>query len=442
MKPVSVSELNRYVKMMLDEDAFLSDLSVSGELSNVRKTGRGHLYFSLKEEKNGEQNCVRCVMFAGSAQYLLFEPRDGVKVVVHGHCSLYAADGSFQLYCDRMTEDGIGKLYEEFEKLKKKLEAEGLFSPAHKKIIPFLPNRIGVITSPGGAVIRDIMNVTGRRFPGMEIRLYSCPVQGKDAPPQIIQAIRDACRENVCDVLILARGGGSFEDLWCFNDEALARVIYDCPLPIISAVGHETDFSISDFVADLRAPTPSAAAELAVPERAKLAADLNALRNRLSGFASSTLMLQREKIERLKRSGALMRPLLLTEGRRQNLDVAAGRLAALLSDSAARRIDALRRIEARFASADVRKTVSDSRVRLMNAANYIASEGRVGLESKRAELRSLTSKLEAMNPALVLARGYSIVEKNGRPVKSEGEIAAGDEFKVVMSDGSFAAERK
>ncbi len=442
MKPVSVSELNRYVKMMLDEDAFLSDLSVSGELSNVRKTGRGHLYFSLKEEKNGEQNCVRCVMFAGSAQYLLFEPRDGVKVVVHGHCSLYAADGSFQLYCDRMTEDGIGKLYEEFEKLKKKLEAEGLFSPAHKKKIPFLPNRIGVITSPGGAVIRDIMNVTARRFPGMEIRLYSCPVQGKDAPPQIIQAIRDACRENVCDVLILARGGGSFEDLWCFNDEALARVIYDCPLPIISAVGHETDFSISDFVADLRAPTPSAAAELAVPERAKLAADLNALRNRLSGFASSTLMLQREKIERLKRSGALMRPLLLTEGRRQNLDVAAGRLAALLSDSAARRIDALRRIEARFASADVRKTVSDSRVRLMNAANYIASEGRVGLESKRAELRSLTSKLEAMNPALVLARGYSIVEKNGRPVKSEGEIAAGDEFKVVMSDGSFAAERK
>ena len=442
MKPVSVSELNRYVKMMLDEDTFLSDLSVSGELSNVRKTGRGHLYFSLKEEKNGEQNCVRCVMFAGSAQYLLFEPRDGVKVVVHGHCSLYAADGSFQLYCDRMTEDGIGKLYEEFEKLKKKLEAEGLFSPAHKKKIPFLPNRIGVITSPGGAVIRDIMNVTARRFPGMEIRLYSCPVQGKDAPPQIIQAIRDACRENVCDVLILARGGGSFEDLWCFNDEALARVIYDCPLPIISAVGHETDFSISDFVADLRAPTPSAAAELAVPERAKLAADLNALRNRLSGFASSTLMLQREKIERLKRSGALMRPLLLTEGRRQNLDVAAGRLAALLSDSAARRIDALRRIEARFASADVRKTVSDSRVRLMNAANYIASEGRVGLESKRAELRSLTSKLEAMNPALVLARGYSIVEKNGRPVKSEGEIAAGDEFKVVMSDGSFAAERK
>ena len=442
MKPVSVSELNRYVKMMLDEDAFLSDLSVTGELSNVRKTGRGHLYFSLKEEKNGEQNCVRCVMFAGSAQYLLFEPRDGVKVVVHGHCSLYAADGSFQLYCDRMTEDGIGKLYEEFEKLKKKLEAEGLFSPAHKKKIPFLPNRIGVITSPGGAVIRDIMNVTARRFPGMEIRLYSCPVQGKDAPPQIIQAIRDACRENVCDVLILARGGGSFEDLWCFNDEALARVIYDCPLPIISAVGHETDFSISDFVADLRAPTPSAAAELAVPERAKLAADLNALRNRLSGFASSTLMLQREKIERLKRSGALMRPLLLTEGRRQNLDVAAGRLAALLSDSAARRIDALRRIEARFASADVRKTVSDSRVRLMNAANYIASEGRVGLESKRAELRSLTSKLEAMNPALVLARGYSIVEKNGRPVKSEGEIAAGDEFKVVMSDGSFAAERK
>ena len=442
MKPVSVSELNRYVKSMLDEDAFSSDISVSGELSNVRKTGRGHIYFSLKEEKNGEQNCVKCVMFAGSTQYLLFEPRDGVKVVAHGHCSLYAADGSFQLYCDRMTEDGIGKLYEEFEKLKKKLDAEGLFSPAHKKKIPFLPNRVGVITSPGGAVIRDIMNVTARRFPGMEIRLYSCPVQGRDAPPQIIQALREACAENVCDVLILARGGGSFEDLWCFNDEALARAIYDCPIPIISAVGHETDFSISDFVADLRAPTPSAAAELAVPERAKLAADLGALRNRLAGFASSALTLQREKLERLKGSGALMRPLLLTEGRRQNLDVAAGKLSAMLAEGATKRIDALRRVESRFAAADVKKTVADRRIQLMNAANYIAAEGRVGLEAKRTGFLSLASKFEAMNPAHVLARGYSIVEKDGRSVNSEAGIKPGEDFRVVMSDGSFDASRK
>ena len=292
MKPISVSELNRYVKGMLDEDALLSDVSVGGEISNCKRASSGHLFFTLKDQKSS----IRCAMFRMNAELLDFEPCDGKKVIAHGRCTLYEADGTYQLICDGLREDGVGKLYEEFEKLKAKLSAEGLFSSEHKRPLPFFPNRIGVITSPSGAVIQDIRNVAGRRFPGIPIVLYPAPVQGQDAPPYIIKALRQAIADNTCDVLIIARGGGSFEDLFCFNDEALAREIYASPLPVVSAVGHETDFTIADFVADRRAPTPSAAAEITVPEKKTMKADLFAVSERLRRVEENLLAAEREKM--------------------------------------------------------------------------------------------------------------------------------------------------
>ncbi len=438
MRTISVTELNKYVKAMIAEDGLLSDVSVSGELSNVSCSGQGHYYFTLKEDNS----ILRCVLFRGAASGLRFVPKDGIKVIAHGKCSLYEPSGSFQLVCDALIEDGTGRLYEQFEMLKKKLFAEGLFNEDHKKKIPFLPKKVGAITSPGGAVIEDIKNVAGRRFPGMPIKLYPCPVQGSDAPPLIISALKAAISDNDCDVLIIARGGGSFEDLFCFNDETLARLIYDCPIPVISAVGHETDFTIADFVADRRAPTPSAAAELAVPEKAKLISDLASMKLRMKKNAEQEVGNVRRALDLLKLRPVFTRPLDSVETRAQMLDACVMRLNATVGNTAALRRSELGFLKDRFNASDVKSVLASKRVGFAGTAARLENASAMFLHTKKSEAELLKGKLEALGPANVLSRGYSMIEKNGVPVTSAGSISKGETFKVIMGDGGFDAERK
>ena len=278
MRPVAitVSDLNKYIKNKVDEDEFLNNVYVKGEISNFKHHYTGHMYFTLKDDKS----LIKCVMFKSSTSTLTFVPKDGMKVLILGTVAVYEAGGIYQIYCKAMQEDGIGDLYKAYEELKNKLEREGLFDKLHKKKIPLMPKTIGVLTSQTGAVIRDIINVSTRRNPNVHIKLYPIPVQGKGAEVKIVEAIKTMNELKLSDVIILARGGGSIEDLWPFNEEIVARAIYESEIPVISAVGHETDFSISDFVADLRAPTPSAAAELAQADVYELKLKIESYRNR------------------------------------------------------------------------------------------------------------------------------------------------------------------
>lgn len=438
MKPISVTELNKYVKNMIQEDGLLSDVAVSGELSNVRRSGPGHYYFTMKEESS----LLRCVLFRGPAMSLRFVPRDGIRVIARGRCSLYEPDGAFQLICDSLTEDGTGKLFEQFEALKKKLGEEGLFNDSHKKKIPFLPKKVGAITSPGGAVIEDIRNVSGRRFPGMPIKLYSCPVQGTDAPPQIIKALRQAIAENECDVLIIARGGGSFEDLFCFNDEALAREIYNCPIPVISAVGHETDFTICDFVSDRRAPTPSAAAEIAVPEKAKIISDLELMRSRMRRTGEMRVDNIKRTLALLKARPVFTRPMSMAEARAQQLDGKALRLKALIDAAYADGRSDLGHLKDRFHASDVKSALAAKRMEFAGTRGRLENASGEFMHEKTAGIGLLKGKLETLGPVNVLRRGYSLIEKDGALVADSDSLKAGDLFRVIMRDGGFNAERK
>ncbi len=438
MKTISVTELNKYVKNVIAGDLLLSDVAVTGELSNVKRSGQGHYYFTLKEENS----ILRCVLFRGPASYLRFVPKDGIKVIARGRCSLYEPDGAFQLVCESLTEDGTGRLYEQFEILKKKLFAEGLFAEEHKKKIPFLPKKVGAITSPGGAVIEDIRNVSGRRFPGMPVKLYPCPVQGADAPAGIIKALKQAVSENECEVLIIARGGGSFEDLFCFNDEVLAREIYNCPLPVISAVGHETDFTICDYVADRRAPTPSAAAEIAVPEKAKLLLDLRTLKSRLGRSFDSKFENVKRVFSLLKQRPPLTRPLDGIETKSQMLDSAGLRLRSIISDLTGKKRSFLAGLKDRFNSSDVKSALASKRIDFSGTSSRLETASALLLHEKKTGVLLLKGKLEALGPGNVLERGYSLIEKDGVPVSDAGSLKKGDLFRVIMRDGEFDAERK
>ena len=305
INPISVTELNRYVKEKVADDEYLNSVLVKGEISNFKHHYTGHMYFTLKDENS----LIKCVMFKTSTATLNFVPKDGMKVIVLGSVGVFERDGVYQIYCKAMQEDGMGNLYEAFEKLKEKLSNEGLFDESHKKKIPFMPKIIGVLTSNTGAVIKDIINVSTRRNPNVYIRLLPVPVQGEGASIKIANAIKFMNEKKLADVIILGRGGGSLEDLWPFNEEIVARAIYDSEIPIISAVGHETDFTIADFVADLRAPTPSAAAELAVADIADLEYSLNLYQRRLKMALKGKTDLMRLRYEKCMSSKVYKEPL-------------------------------------------------------------------------------------------------------------------------------------
>ena len=392
---LSVSQLNRYIKMNFDADENLANIFISGEISNFTNHYRtGHLYFTLKDDSAA----VRAVMFNSSAKRLKFMPEDGMKVIARGRVSVYEASGQYQLYVDDMQPDGVGALNLAYEQLKEKLQKEGLFSELHKKPLPPYPEKVGVITSPTGAAVRDIINVLGRRFPYAEIVFCPVLVQGDGAHLQLTDAVNLFNSERAADVIIIGRGGGSIEDLWEFNDEGLARAVYNSEIPVISAVGHETDFTICDFVADMRAPTPSAAAELAVPDANELQYALSALKNRMFLNVSSRIADRRSRLEYLTSKGALKSPDEMLSNRSQRLDTAFSKMLS-------------------------------------------SYENRIG--GKKEEFISAATALSKLDPMSVLMRGFAFVsDKNGKNVYSSQALAKGDKINVRFHDGSAVCEVK
>ena len=391
IEPISVSDLNRYMKDKVADDEYLKSVFVRGEISNFKHHYTGHMYFTLKDENS----LIKCIMFKSSTLTLNFVPKDGMKVNVLGSVAVFERDGVYQIYCKAMQEDGVGDLYAKFKELKDKLEKEGLFDAEHKKKIPMMPKVIGVLTSNTGAVIRDIINVSTRRNPNCYIRLYPVPVQGPGAAEKIVDAIRFMNEHKLGDVLSVARGGGSLEDLWPFNEEIVARAIYDSELPVISAVGHETDFTIADFVADLRAPTPSAAAELAVT-------DIFDLQDRINLYQRRLQLLLRKKVEVLRlRYDKCMKSRCFTEP------------SYLFQD---------------------RYLKLDSFVKNLEKA--------INLKMKDYKLKTVEkiTKLDAMSPLKTLARGYTVVEKDDKLVKSVKDLKKDDIINVRLNDGKIDAK--
>ena len=392
---LSVSQLNRYIKMNFDADENLANIFISGEISNFTNHYRtGHLYFTLKDDSSA----VRAVMFNSSAKRLKFMPEDGMKVIARGRVSVYEASGQYQLYVDDMQPDGVGALNLAYEQLKEKLQKEGLFSELHKKPLPPYPEKVGVITSLTGAAVRDIINVLGRRFSYAEIVFCPVLVQGDGAHLQLTDAVNLFNSERAADVIIIGRGGGSIEDLWEFNDEGLARAVYNSEIPVISAVGHETDFTICDFVADMRAPTPSAAAELAVPDANELQYALSALKNRMFLNVSSGIADRRSRLEYLTSKGVLKSPDEMLSNRSQRLDTAFSKMLS-------------------------------------------SYENRIG--GKKVEFISAATALSKLDPMSVLMRGFAFVsDKNGKNVYSSQALEKGDKINVRFHDGSAVCEVK
>ena len=387
---VTVTQLNKYIKDRFDEDENLNAILVKGEISNFKNHYTGHLYFTLKDENS----LIKCIMFKSYAERLAFKPKDGMKVMVFGSVSVFERDGVYQIYAKSLLEDGMGDLHEQFEQLKAKLEKEGLFAENHKKPIPLYPKVIGVLTSQTGAVIRDIINVSTRRNPNVYIRLLPVPVQGPGAAEQIAEKIKIMNDKKLADVLIIGRGGGSLEDLWPFNEEIVARAIYESELPIISAVGHETDFTIADFVADLRAPTPSAAAELAVPDVYELKQKINDYENRCRMSLKKQIQLMKLRYEKCMKSRVFTDPM------RKIRDI------DIVLDSYVQRLE--------------------NRIRNIQKDN----------KTKYVEL---VTKLDTLSPLKTLTRGYTLAEKDNRIVKSVNELNKGDEIKLRFFDGEKTA---
>ena len=386
----SVTELNAYVKTLLDNDENLKNVFVTGEISNFKNHYSGHMYMTIKDEGGA----IKAVMFSSYASRLKFVPENGMKVIIFGSVSLYNKDGSYQLYITDMQPDGIGALNLAFEQLKEKLAKEGLFNAEFKKQLPLFPSRIGVMTAPDGAAVRDIFSVLKRRFPVAEVVFCPVAVQGESAAPDIVKAIKLFNEQKAADVLIVGRGGGSLEDLWAFNEEIVARAIFESEIPVISAVGHETDYTISDFVADLRAPTPSAAAELAVPDIFELKSDLLGMKQHLSVLMKNMLVNEREYLEKTEKQLNLLSPT---------------------------------------------NKILNSRRELLNINEKIVNSITLKLANEKAGLAVISGKLNALSPLAVLSRGFSISYKNDFPIKSVNDVKPNDNIKVRVEDGEILA---
>jgi exodeoxyribonuclease VII large subunit len=394
VKTLTVEQLNTYIRDYLSTSPMLNKVVVKGELSNVRVYGgSGHIYFTLKDENSA----IPATMFGGASK-LKFKPENGMKVVCTGRVAVFVRDGQYRLYAEEMEPDGIGSLYIAFEQLKAKLQKEGLFAPEHKKKIPKIPFSVGIITAPGGAAVQDMINVSRRRFPAVKLYLYPSLVQGPSAPAQLISALKNLDASGICDVIIIGRGGGSTEDLWCFNDEGLAHAVYECKTPIISAVGHETDFTICDFVADLRAPTPSAAAELAVPDVRDLKKQFENVQTRLVNTLSARTDYLRQRLLTLSQRPVLQSPQSYFDDRRMAVARDEEKLYQLVGTR---------------------------------------------LERERMKLFAQNEKLNSLNPLSVLGRGFSVAfGEDGKAIRSVDELPEGTEFELLLKDGKKKAIAK
>ena len=386
----SVSQLNSYVKGVLDRDENLAHIFVTGEISNYKAHYSGHLYMTVKDETAS----IKAVMFAGNATKLRFKPENGMKILAFGTVSLFPRDGSYQLYINDMQPDGVGALNIAFEQLKKKLEAEGLFRQEYKKPLPEFPQKIGVVTSSTGAAVQDIFNVLKRRFPVAEVVLRPCQVQGEGAAEDIAKAIYEFNKLNAADVLIVGRGGGSIEDLWAFNEEIVARAVFASRIPVISAVGHETDYTICDFVADLRAPTPSAAAECAVPDIFELKANLVSLRQHIISLTRNKMNIERSSLSSFEKRLALRDPVTNINEQRKEIVYLTEKLSII--------------------------------------TNSI-------LDDNKSKISALAGKLDALSPLSVISRGYALVEKDDKPVTKVKDLKKDDVISIKLSDGQVEA---
>ena len=390
-KVLSVGQLNDYIKTRLDGDPYLRNVAIRGELSNYKMYPSGHHYFTLKDETGA----MKCVMFKSSAMRLRFRPENGMKVIAMGSVTVYVRDGVYQLYCTGLVLDGIGDLYAAFEQLKARLGEQGLFDPAHKKPLPKFPGTIGIVTSSAGAAVHDMLRILRKRYPLTQVKLLPVRVQGAEAAMEIAGAIAYANRHKLADLLIVGRGGGSMEDLWCFNEEIVARAIFDSQIPVISAVGHEPDVTISDFVADLRAATPSNAAELAVPDQDALRQTLDEMQNAMAVAMQQKIDRAGERLEQISNRPVLRSPMASFEGKKQNLELLKNRLVA-------------------------------------------AQSGRVSAERQRFVAN--VGKLDAMSPMKVLTRGYAMVAtEDGRLVRSVSDVKTKQPIAVRVSDGTIVA---
>ncbi len=387
---ITVSDLNKYMKEKIAEDEYLNNILIKGEISNFKNHYTGHMYFTLKDEKS----LIKCIMFKSYATKLTFMPKDGMKVMILGSVSVFERDGVYQIYARAMEEDGLGDLYTRYQELKKRLEQQGLFEEEHKMKIPMMPRVIGVLTSQTGSVIRDIINVSTRRNPNVYIRLLPVPVQGEGAAEKISNGIEYMNKNKLADVLILARGGGSLEDLWPFNEEIVAHSIYNSEIPIISAVGHETDFTIADFVADLREPTPSAAAELAVPDIYEVKRKIETYQDRLRNSLIKKLELMNLRYEKCMSSSVFKEPL---------------------------------------------RKINDNYIKLDNCIKQIENSIKVKHEKEKTKYIELIAKLDALSPLKTLYRGYSITEKNNKVIKSKEELKTNDLIEIRFIDGKKEA---
>ena len=388
---ISVTQLNEYIRSRMDADEMLAGVAVKGEISNYKMYPSGHHYFTLKDEGGA----LKCVMFKGNAVRLRFRPENGMKVIAMGRVTVFPRDGAYQLYCSAMVLDGVGDLHAAFEQLKAKLAAQGLFDPAHKKPIPKYPKVIGIVTSSAGAAVHDMLRIIRKRYPLTEVRLFPVRVQGVEAPPEIVGAIRYANRYKMADVLIVGRGGGSIEDLWAFNDERVAYAIYESEIPVISAVGHEPDVTISDFVADLRAATPSNAAELAVPDQDTLLQTLDTMSDSMTTCLSRQVKNARQHLRVLSSGAALKSPTAYLDQKRKALELLNSRLV---------------------------------------------SNQKSTLDKKKQRFVGLTAKLDAMSPLKVLTRGYAMAStEDGSVLRSVRQVKPGDCVNVSLGDGSLQA---
>ena len=388
---ITVTQINEYIRSMMDSDRLLNSLAIKGEISNYKLYPSGHHYFTLKDEGGA----LRCVMFKGNALRMKFRPENGMKVIAMGKISVFPRDGAYQLYCTGLVLDGVGDLYAAFEQLKAKLQAQGLFDPAHKKPLPKFPGTIGIVTSSAGAAVHDMLRILRKRYPLAKVLLLPVRVQGVEAPGEIAAAIHYANYYRLADLLIVGRGGGSIEDLWAFNDEIVARAIYDSKIPVISAVGHEPDVTISDFVADLRAATPSNAAELAVPDQDALRQTLDAMSGAMAVAMNRRIKNARQHLSVLSSSQALQSPEGYLQQRRKSLEM---------------------------------------------LHNRLVSAENMQLSRKKQRYIAMTAKLDAMSPLKVLTRGYAMAQKeNNEIVRSVTQITAGDRVQVSLADGAFTA---
>lgn len=434
---IQVSALNNYIKLLIDDNSFLHKVYLKGEISNFKNHMSGHLYFTLKDEEAK----ISAIMFRNKTIDLKFTPEDGKKVLVEGRVSCYPSQGTYQIYVDKMEEDGLGNLYVLFEELKNKLQKEGLFDPAHKKPIPKYPQKIGIITAPAGAAIKDILSTLKRRYPIAETILFPALVQGRSAAPDIVRQIENAKNYDL-DLLIVGRGGGSIEDLWAFNEEIVARAIYQCPIPTISAVGHEIDYTISDFVADLRAPTPTGAAELATPTIAEVKKIIQNFQNECHLHMKNQLNRLEHQLNQAKNSLILKNPSMLYEGKIQKLDYLTEQLSQMLKLYLNQKQNKLDQLKNAYILNNPLLLYQNHQKNLKTVTKQLSLHMKHYLEQKEHSLAITINTLKLVNPLNLLDKGYSLISKNDTLIKSCKDLSKNDNIKIQMKDGSILASVK